>query len=156
MKRGLKAIISILTCLSAGFIGSFFTSPNISIWYASLQKPEFNPPNSVFAPVWTILYILMGISLFLVWKEGWENKNVRTSMGIFGVQLLLNIAWSGLFFGLQNPFYALIEILILWFAIFLTILKFYNINKVASILLIPYILWVSFASVLNYFIWVLN
>ena len=109
-----------------------------------------------FGPVWTVLYVLMGISAYLVWIKGFDNKEVKIALGVFGVQLVLNAVWSFLFFGLQSPFYALIEIGVLWIAITATMFVFYRINKTAMYLLIPYIVWVSFAAVLNYSIWILN
>ena len=151
-----KLIASILICLMAGFIGSFFTSPAIPNWYQGIEKPSFNPPSWVFAPVWTSLYILMGIALYLIWVKGLEKKENKIAIGVFGIQLVLNSLWSILFFGLQNPFFAFIEIIILWTAILASILLFYRIDKRAAYLLIPYILWVSFASFLNYTIWTLN
>ncbi|MBM3205921.1 tryptophan-rich sensory protein, partial [Candidatus Shapirobacteria bacterium] len=135
---------------------SAFTNPSIPTWYATLNKPSFNPPNWLFAPVWTILFILMGISLFLIWKKGLKTKGVKTALSIFSIQLVLNIAWSFFFFKFQSPFWAFIEIIILWFFILLMILKFFKINKAAGFLLIPYLLWVSFASFLNYTIYKLN
>lgn len=153
---GLKLIVSIGISLAAGVIGSIFTTPSISGWYATLQKPFFTPPSWVFGPAWTTLYILMGIALFLVWNKGIHHRGVKLAMSIFGVQLVLNALWSIIFFGMQNPFYALIEVIILWFAILVTIVIFYRIDKRAGLLLIPYILWVSFASVLNYYVWLLN
>ena len=149
-------MISVLVCQTAGAVGSLFTSPSIPTWYASLQKPNFNPPNGVFAPVWTILFLLMGISLYLIWSKGLRDKKVKTAVIIFAIQLILNMLWSFLFFGLQSPLYAFIEIIILWLAILLTITSFYKISKIAGYLLLPYILWVSFAAVLNFSILVLN
>ena len=151
-----KLTISIFICLSAGFIGSFFTTPSIPTWYATLNKPFFNPPNWLFAPVWTILFILMGLAVFLVWQKGVKEKAVKNALIIFFLQLFFNILWSFLFFKLQSPFWALIGIIILWFLILLSLIKFWRINRVAGGLLIPYLLWVSFASVLNYFIYKLN
>lgn len=152
----LKLMTSVLVCLFADFVGSYFTSPALSTWYASLEKPAFNPPDYLFFPVWTTLFILMGISLFLVWRKGLENKLVRSAVTIFAIQLGLNIMWLALFFGLRSPIAGLIEILILWAAILLTIKKFREISKAAALLLVPYILWVSFAAVLNFFLWRLN
>jgi len=149
----LKLIISILICQGAGAIGSLFTSPAISTWYATIQKPSFNPPNWIFAPVWTLLFLLMGISLYLIWSKGFKDKEIKTAIFIFFAQLILNIFWSILFFGLQSPLYAFIEIIILWVAILFTIISFYKISKTAAFLLLPYILWVSFAGYLNYSIW---
>ncbi len=152
----IKLIISILICNSAGFIGSISTASAISTWYNSLEKPSFNPPNWVFGPVWTTLYTLMGISAYLVWRQGIHNPQVKTALIIFGVQLFLNAIWSPIFFGLRALFFALVVIIILWIAIFLTILAFYKISTIAAVLLIPYILWISLATILNYSIWVLN
>lgn len=151
-----KLLVSIVLCIAAGVIGSIFTASSIESWYTLLEKPAFNPPAWVFSPVWTILFILMGISLYLVWNKGLQYPGVKSGMFIFGIQLLLNLLWSLLFFRLRSPYYAFIEIILLWFAILLTILQFRKISKTASYLLIPYILWVSFASVLNYYIWILN
>jgi benzodiazapine receptor len=151
-----KLIFSIFLCLFAGFIGSYFTTPAIPTWFATLQKPSFAPPNWVFAPVWTSLYILMGISLFLVWQKGREDKTVKAAIYLFAGQLVLNALWSFVFFGLRSPLLGLIEIIILWIAILATILSFMKISRTAAYLLIPYILWVSFASIVNFSIWSLN
>ena len=148
-----KLIISILICQLAGIIGSLFTSPT-DTWYIALNKPYFMPPNWLFAPVWIILYALMGISLYLIWNK--DLKKNKIALYIFGIQLVLNSLWSILFFGLKSVFYSFIEIIILWIAIMVTIIKFYKIDKKAGLLLIPYILWTSFAMVLNYYIWILN
>jgi len=152
----LKLVVSVLICQGAGVVGSLFTSPAISGWYATIQKPSFNPPNWIFAPVWTLLFLLMGIALYLVWSSGKESKKKRTAILIFAVQLILNIFWSILFFGLQSPLYAFIEIIIFWLAILLTIITFYKISKPAAYLLLLYLLWVSFAAVLNFSILILN
>jgi translocator protein len=154
MKKWLKLIISIFVSLFAGFIGSFFTITGVNSWFSTIIKPSFNPPNWIFGPVWTTLYILMGISLYLIWTN--KIKNKKPAMTIFFTQLVLNSLWSILFFGVQKPLFAFIEIIILWFAILLTILKFHKISKPASYLLVPYILWVSFAAVLNLSIYLLN
>jgi len=148
-----KLIISVLICLLAGFIGSIFTTPAITTWYAALQRPSFAPPNWVFFPVWTSLFIMMGISLFLVWQK--KEKKV-IALYIFAAQLVLNVLWSVVFFGLRSPLLGLIEIIILWIAILATILSFMKISRTAGYLLIPYILWVSFAAILNFSIWRLN
>ena len=151
-----KLVFAVVVCQLAGVLGSFFTSPQIPTWYASLQKPGFSPPNWLFAPVWITLFALMGVSAYLVWNKGLGNKSVQVSLFIFGVQLGLNVLWSFLFFGLQSPFYAFMEIIVLWAAILLTILIFFKISKPAGFLLLPYILWVSFAMILNFYIWKLN
>jgi tryptophan-rich sensory protein len=128
----------------------------VPTWYAKIQKPEFNPPNWVFAPVWFTLYLMMGISSYLIWIKGIEKKSVKISLIIFLFQLILNALWTFLFFGLHSPFFAFIDIIALWIVILLVIVNFYKLSKTAGILLIPYILWVSFAGVLNYYIFVLN
>ena len=152
----LKLIISIIICQLAGVFGSIFTTPAIPSWYATLVKPTFNPPNWVFAPVWISLYFLMGISAFLVWRKGIENPRVNLALRLFIIQLILNSLWSVLFFGFRSPLLGLVEIIILWIFILLTILYFFKVSKIAGILLLPYILWVSFAAVLNFSIWRLN
>jgi tryptophan-rich sensory protein len=143
----------ILLAEGAGIVGSFFTTSNIPTWYATLTKPPIAPPNWVFGPVWTTLFLLMGIAAYFVWRTGVRS---RSALQIFGIQLALNVLWSLIFFGLQNPGAAFIEIILLWLAIVWTIYAFSRHSKLAAWLLVPYIAWVSFASVLNYFIWVLN
>jgi tryptophan-rich sensory protein len=140
----------------AGIIGSIFTVSSIQGWYTTLTRPELAPPNWVFAPVWTTLFLLMGAAAFLVWKKGWHRKDVKVALSIFLAQLALNTLWSIMFFGLQNPGAAFAEIIILWLAIVATIVTFGLISKPAAWLLVPYILWVSLASYLNYMLWMLN
>ncbi|MBN1620727.1 tryptophan-rich sensory protein [candidate division WOR-3 bacterium] len=152
----LKLVVSIIMCQLAGIIGSFFTMKNIPSWYSYLNKPSFNPPNWVFGPVWTLLYLMMGISFFIVWAYHSQNPLYRPAITLFIIQLALNLLWSFLFFGLKNPLAGFIEILILWVAILITVIFFFRISKPASILLIPYLLWVSFAAVLNYYLYKLN
>ncbi len=152
----IKLIISVVVCLGAGFVGSFFTAPAIDGWYVNLVKPPFTPPNQIFAPVWTTLYILMAVSVFIIWRKGWGYKHVRSGLSLFVLQLFLNVLWSVLFFGLKSPLYALFEIIGLWVIILLTIIQFKKLSITAAALLVPYILWVSFAGVLNYSIWALN
>ena len=151
----LKLFASLLVCQLAGGIGSVFTFPNITSWYATLNKPAFNPPNWLFAPAWTTLFILMGLALYLVWERGGWKAN-KLPITVFGIQLLLNILWSVLFFGLQNPLAAFVEIIFLWIAILGTIMLFYRVEKTAAYLMVPYICWVTFAALLNYSIWLLN
>ncbi|AYK14961.1 MAG: TspO/MBR family protein [Methanosarcina flavescens] len=151
-----KLLVSILLCQFAGAIGSVFTASSLENWYPLLQKPIFSPPSWVFFPAWVTLYTLMGISFYLVWEKGLQKEGVKMAMFIFCVQLILNALWSFIFFGLQSPYYAFIEIILLWLAIFLTIVKFMEVSKTASYLLLPYILWVSFAMLLNYYLWILN
>lgn len=153
-----KGIISVAVCVLVGFLSGFATQSSVKTWFPTLVKPFFNPPAWVFAPVWTILYILMGLSIAIVWSN--ENvkkgENKKKAMFLFGVQLLLNALWSILFFGLCNPFLAFIEILLLWLLIFETIKAFGKIDTLASKLLYPYLVWVSFATLLNGSIWYLN
>jgi len=155
-KQNIKKLISsIFICQLAGIIGLVFTSSSVNDWYTAIQKPYFNPPSWVFAPVWTLLFLMMGVSLYLVLIKRWD-RNIKTGVILFGFQLGLNIIWSFLFFGLKNPFFAFIEIIILWAAILLTIFKFWKIDRKASYLLIPYFLWVTFAAILNFNIYILN
>lgn len=151
-----RLIVSILVCQLAGIVGSAFTRASIPTWYATLQKPAFTPPNWLFAPVWFFLYLLMGIAAYLVWNKGIQNRGVSIALSIFGIQLVLNIFWSFFFFKLQSPLYGFVEIVILWLAILLTILYFLKISRTASLLLLPYLFWVSFAAVLNFYIMKLN
>jgi translocator protein len=154
--KALKLAASIGVCELTGFIGAIFAAPSISGWYAGLAKPSFSPPNWVFAPVWTFLFLLMGIALFLVWEKGIDGKNVKKAMQVFGIQLGLNLLWSILFFGLRSPLYGLLEIILLWAAIVLTISEFSKVSRNAGLLLIPYIAWVSIAMMLNLSIYLLN
>jgi len=149
-----KLVIALIIPQAAGLLGSLATAPNITGWYASLVKSSFNPPNWIFGPVWTFLFLLMGIALYLVWTN--KNKNKQTAYLFFSLQLVFNIIWSVLFFGLHNPLSAFVEIIFLWILILLNIIYFYKINKTAGWLLLPYILWVSFAAALNFSIWQLN
>ena len=155
-KNIFKLIVSIAICELAGVIGAVFTVSSIPAWYANLEKPKFAPPNWIFAPTWTILFALMGISAFLIWQQGVDRKDVKNALYIFTIQLILNVFWSIIFFGFRNPFGAFIEIIFLWLAIFATILSFAKVSKPAAWLLTPYILWVSFAAYLNFSIWNLN
>lgn len=152
----IKAFVCVLLCLSAGGIGSAFTVSAIPEWYATLNKPSFSPPNWIFAPVWTFLYILMGLAAAIVWQKGLQNPQVRTALVVFLIQLILNMLWSVLFFGLKSPLYGLIDILFLWAMILVTIAQFSKVSTSAAALLIPYILWVTFASGLNLGIFLLN
>lgn len=154
-----KNLIALLICISVplltGGIAGFVTSSNIESWYAYLDKPVFNPPNWLFGPVWTALYILMGISLFIVWKQP-DTPQRKPALQIFFVQLLLNFAWSFIFFYFHQTGTALLEIIVLWVAISMMIIAFYRVDKWAAFLQIPYLTWVTFASVLNASIWYLN
>ena len=148
MNRTLKLLISILAPLVVGAVAGFYTVSETGTWYSYLNKPFFNPPNWLFGPVWTILYILMGISCFLIWSKPSTAQRSR-ALTIYAIQLFLNFWWSIIFFALHKPAFALIEIAFMWIAIFLTIRAFLPISKVAAWLLIPYLMWVSFASILN-------
>lgn len=156
MKRFWTLIGAILLCEFIGILGSFVTYPSISTWYATLSKPFFSPPNWVFGPVWTTLYAMMGISLFLVWEKGLKKRKIREALILFFIQLGLNFLWSFVFFGLQSLIISVVVIVLLWISIVLTIYRFWTISKLSSYLLIPYILWVSFASLLNVSIFLLN
>jgi translocator protein len=151
-----KLILSILIVFVAGSIGTLATTSELTTWYAALTKPSWTPPNWAFGPIWSTLYVLMGIALFLVWKKGLDRKDVKFAIFIFAVQLFLNILWSLVFFGMHSIFGGLILILILWIAIFANIIAFYVISKPAGLLLIPYLIWVSIASYLNYTVYLLN
>lgn len=157
MNRKVRILLVLTTCLIVGFLSSKVTQQSISTWYPTLIKPIFNPPNWVFAPVWTVLFIMMGVSGGMIWNEI-DNKpeEVKKAFSFFVIQLGLNALWSYLFFGLQNPLLSLIEIILLWLLIFETYNQFALINKTASKLLLPYLAWVSFASLLNFSIWWLN
>lgn len=139
-----------------GFLSGFATQSSVNDWYVGLNKPSFNPPSWLFAPVWLVLYILMGISAGIVWAKGFYHKWVQTALYHFGFQLLLNAMWSIVFFGLKQPFWALLVILALLILILLTIKWFKVVSNVAAYLLVPYLLWVCFATLLNYKIWELN
>ena len=154
--KWMKLIAAIAVCQMAGVIGSVFTSQGVTGWYVDLAKPWFTPPNWVFAPVWITLYTIMGISLYWIWQRGPGNAIVRSALLAFFGQLVINSVWSIVFFGLQSSFYALILIVMLWLLILLTIYKFYKLDKKAGLILIPYIAWVSIATLLNYYVWLLN
>lgn len=157
MNKITRIAIAIIVCLAVGYSSSTVTKIGVETWYPTIMKPAFNPPNWVFMPVWTLLFILMGIAAGLVWdKIKEQNAEVKKALGFFLIQLALNAIWSYLFFGLKNPMLALIEIALLWLMIYETYLKFIKINKIAGYLLIPYLAWVSFAAILNASIWWLN
>jgi len=154
MNNAVKLLIALAIPLLIGFSGSFFTVSEIGSWYQTIQKPSWNPPNWIFGPVWTTLYVLMGISLFLVWRSTASQKGV--AIILFSIQLVLNFFWSFIFFKQHQTGFAFAEILALWLMILLTIFAFGSINKLAAWLLVPYISWVSFAAILNFTIWQLN
>ena len=152
----LKLVVSIIVCQLAGIIGAFFTTPAIPSWYAALNKPSFTPPDWVFGPVWITLYFLMGISAYLVWRLGLNEPGVKTALLLFSLQLTLNGLWSPAFFGMRSTVAGGIVIVLLWIAIILTIWKFFPLSVPAALLLVPYLLWVSYAAVLNITIMTLN
>lgn len=183
VRQAIALVVSLGICFLAAGLGALATTPNIEGWYATIEKPTWNPPNWIFGPVWTTLYAMMAVAAWLVWKsqfaaesaEGLAEQggrlesnssvklpglqraaDVRRALGLFAVQLILNLTWSLIFFGLQKPGWALIEIAILWLAIVATALAFWRCSRVASGLLVPYLAWVSFAAVLNGTIWWLN
>jgi benzodiazapine receptor len=150
-----KLVASLVLCQLAGFLGSLFTTPAIPTWYRALRKPFFTPPNWLFSPAWISLYALMGISLFFVWRRS-DHPRFKPALIFFFIQLILNILWSVAFFGLRSPLLGLMDIILLWIAILFTILNFFKVSKFAGVLLIPYLLWVGFATVLNFSLWILN
>jgi tryptophan-rich sensory protein len=152
-----KLIVSLAVPFLVGLMGELFTTPDsIGNWYANLNKPSFSPPNWIFGPVWTTLYIMMGIAAYLVWRKGLDNKIVCVALVCFIVQLILNAIWTPLFFGLRSPLAGLIDIVLLLSAIDLTAILFLRISKPAALLLVPYALWVLFAAILNASIYLLN
>ncbi|NND79648.1 MAG: tryptophan-rich sensory protein [Maribacter sp.] len=157
MKKKLTYIaIAVSVCLLVGFLSGFATQSSVNDWFVTLNKPSFNPPNWVFAPVWTLLYILMGVAAGLVWSKGFHHLWVKTALYHFGFQLLINASWSLVFFGLKKPFWGLVVIISLLILLVLTIRWFRIVSKTAAWLLVPYFLWVCFATALNYKIWELN
>ena len=150
-----KLTVSLILPIGLGSIAGIFTSKEITGWYASLNKPSFNPPSYLFGPVWTALYILMGVSMFLIWNTP-KTELRQKALAIFGIQLFFNFWWSILFFSFHTVFLSVIDILIMWFLIIYMITLFKKIKPVAAYLQIPYLLWVSFATVLNISIWYLN
>ncbi len=152
----LKLIISIAGCFLAAVIGSVATTPNIPIWYEFLSKPPLTPPNWIFGPVWTLLFFLMAVAAWLIWRKGLAEPNVKDALSIFIVQLVLNILWSVSFFGIRMPIFGFLVIIGLWFAILITIIRFFRLDNIAGWLMVPYILWVSFAAYLNLGVVILN
>ncbi|TYP77240.1 TspO/MBR family protein [Aquimarina intermedia] len=155
-KKLIRISITVFICLSIGILSSIATQSGMSSWYPSLVKPAFTPPQWVFGPVWIVLYILMGIAAGMVWSRGFYHKWVKVALYHFGFQLLLNAAWSILFFGLRSPLLALLDITALFILFLFTIKWFKVVNNTAAYLLIPYAIWIAFAAILNYSIWQLN
>jgi len=157
MVRNLSALVAfVVLCELAGVIGSIFTISSIPTWYAVLRKPWFTPPNWLFGPIWLTLYFLMGISLYLVFENKKNKAKEKPALWAFGIQLFLNVLWSVLFFGMHYLLYGFIEIVLLWISIAVTIILFFKVSKVAAYLLLPYILWVTIAASLNYYVFILN
>jgi tryptophan-rich sensory protein len=156
MTKIIKLTCSVAVCILIGFLGSFSTRGSVTTWYADLSRPSFTPPDWIFGVVWPILYVMMGISAFIIWNKGLDKREVKVALGIFGLQLILNGLWTPIFFGLHLIGFALIEIVMMWAAILLTIISFWKISKSATLLFLPYILWVSFAIVLNASLFILN
>jgi len=156
MSNTLKLIIAIIIPVAVGAVSGFFTNSEIPGWYQTINKPTWNPPSWLFGPVWTTLYILMGIALFLVWKSDASQSVKKTAIILFAAQLVLNFFWSFIFFNQHQIGWAVVEIITMWVFILLTIFAFAPISKIAAWLLVPYISWVSFATILNYTIWKLN
>jgi tryptophan-rich sensory protein len=156
MKNWVKLVVSLTLPQIAGIAGALFTETGESSWYQTLQKPEWNPPGWVFGPVWTTLYVLMGIAFYIVWKADVPSSQKRPALSFWIAQLVFNFFWTIIFFNLQEPGWAFAEICCLWLLILITIFSFARISKIAAWLMVPYISWVSFAGLLNYTIWQMN
>ncbi|QYJ68655.1 TspO/MBR family protein [Flavobacterium litorale] len=157
MPKILKIVIMVVTCLAVGYLSGEVTRESVTTWYTTIEKPFFNPPNWLFAPVWGMLYVFMGVAAGLVWARiDYQKELVKKGLTFFAIQLGLNALWSYLFFGLHNPLLALIELVLLWLMIYETYYLFKKVNKIAGYLFIPYLAWVTFAGVLNAAIWWLN
>jgi tryptophan-rich sensory protein len=156
VRRALALLVALSIPLGVGALGSFFTFGSVRDWYPTLVQPSFAPPTWVFGPVWTTLYAMMGLASWLVGRQGLARPEVRSALAVYGVQLVFNLAWSGLFFGLRNPLLALIEIVVLLALIVLTTLRFTAVSRVAAALMLPYLAWVAFATALNGAFWWLN
>jgi tryptophan-rich sensory protein len=151
----LGLFLSLAICFAASGVGALFTTPKIDGWYATLTRPSFAPPNWVFGPVWTVLHAMMAVAAWLVWKlHGF--KHAALPLSLFGIQLVLNVLWSLLFFGMEHPFAAFVEIVLLWLFILATTIVFFRQSRIAGSLMVPYLCWVGFAAVLNYGFWTLN
>ncbi|MFN3159119.1 MAG: TspO/MBR family protein [Rubinisphaera brasiliensis] len=148
-------VVFIAVCLAAGGLGAIATTPEIDGWYRTIEKPTWTPPGYLFGPVWTTLYIMMAIAAWLIWRKA-GTKAAAFPLTLFGVQLMLNVAWSWIFFGLHQPGWAVADIILLWFAITATTVVFFQKKRAAGLLMVPYLAWVSFAGVLNFAIWQLN
>jgi benzodiazapine receptor len=155
-KEFFRLILSIIICQLAGIIGSIFTASSVTSWYPTLVKPSFTPSGFYIGLIWIVLFFLMGISLFLIWRETPSSIEARIALNFFAAQLIVNVLWSMAFFGMRSPIRGVFVIAFLWILILINIIKFWPVNRTAAILLIPYIVWVSIAAYLNYSIWRLN
>ena len=155
MRQTASLFVALVACYGAAAVGGILTSSSVSTWYQTLHKPAFNPPGWVFGPVWTVLYGMMAVAVWLVWRGAGGNE-ARVPVALFAVQLVLNVAWSALFFGLRQPGWAFLEICLLWVAIGASLVSFVRISPLAGWLMAPYLLWVSFAAILNLSVWLLN
>lgn len=144
----------VITFAVAGF-GSYFTGSSVATWYPTLSKPTWTPPNWAFSPVWTVLYVMMATAGWIVWMRG-RSSSAAVALGLFAVQLVLNAAWSWLFFGMRSVAAGLVDIALLWCAILATIIAFWRVSVLAGALMMPYLLWVSYAAALNFVIWKMN
>lgn len=151
-----KLLIALAGCYFVAIAGAAITTEAVQSWYPTLEKPGFTPPNWVFGPVWTILYTVIAVSAYIVWTHGIENRDVKLGLALFWLQLVLNLLWNFAFFTSRSPSAGLVAIIVLWLSIVATIWKFSKVSKKATLLLVPYILWVSFAGFLNFQIWMLN
>ena len=148
-------VVCLVACFGAAAVGALFTGPAVSTWYQEIRKPAFSPPQWLFGPVWTALYAMMAVAVWLVWKKG-DAAGRNAALALFGAQLALNAAWSPIFFGLRSFGGAFADIVALWLAIVATLVAFLRVSAPAGLLLVPYLAWVSFAAVLNFGIWRLN
>ncbi len=155
LRSAIALVVSTVTCLLVGVVGSLATATSVRDWYPLLQKPTWTPPSALFGPVWTVLFLMMGVAAWLIWRESSSGPR-RRALSVFAIQLVLNVAWSFLFFGLRSPGWAALEIVLLWAAIVATMLAFGRLSRLAAGLLLPYLVWVSYAAALNVAIWSLN
>jgi tryptophan-rich sensory protein len=156
MNNIVKLIIAVSIPVAVGATSGFFTATGVSNWFQTINKPSWNPPGWIFGPVWTTLYVMMGFALYLIWKSDATVEFKKTAISLFAAQLLLNFFWSFIFFNQHQIGWAVLEIIAMWVLILLTIFAFARVNNTAAWLLVPYISWVSFATILNYTIWKLN
>lgn len=140
----------------AAAVGGAFTAKPVQTWYRTIRKPAWNPPDWLFGPVWTVLYILMAVALWRVWRVGWDQPGVRSAVILFLIQLVLNVLWSAIFFGRRQLWWGFVEICLLWVLILATLLVFFGLEPLAGYLLFPYLAWVTFAGILNFVVWRLN